>query len=51
VEGFEGEEAAVIARAGERGRVTIFTQMAGRDTDIRRREPTVLTMTALPRSW
>lgn len=29
------EEAAIIARAGERGRVTISTQMAGRGTDIR----------------
>ncbi|WP_291036925.1 accessory Sec system translocase SecA2 [Herbiconiux sp.] len=29
------EEAAIIARAGEAGRVTISTQMAGRGTDIR----------------
>jgi preprotein translocase subunit SecA len=31
----DAEEAAIIARAGERGRVTISTQMAGRGTDIR----------------
>ncbi|AKK11052.1 accessory Sec system translocase SecA2 [Corynebacterium uterequi] len=29
------EEAGIIARAGERGRVTVSTQMAGRGTDIR----------------
>jgi len=29
------EEAAIIARAGERGRITIATNMAGRGTDIR----------------
>lgn len=31
----DAEEAAVIARAGERGAVTISTQMSGRGTDIR----------------
>ncbi len=31
----EEEEAAIIARAGERGAVTISTNMAGRGTDIR----------------
>jgi preprotein translocase subunit SecA len=31
----DAEEAAIIAKAGERGRVTISTQMAGRGTDIR----------------
>ncbi|MCS5720506.1 accessory Sec system translocase SecA2 [Herbiconiux sp. CPCC 203407] len=31
----DAEEAAIIARAGEFGRVTISTQMAGRGTDIR----------------
>jgi preprotein translocase subunit SecA len=31
----DADEAAIIARAGERGRVTISTQMAGRGTDIR----------------
>jgi len=31
----DAEEAAIIARAGEYGRVTISTQMAGRGTDIR----------------
>lgn len=31
----DAEEAAIVARAGERGRVTISTQMAGRGTDIR----------------
>jgi preprotein translocase subunit SecA len=31
----DAEEAAIIARAGEHGRVTISTQMAGRGTDIR----------------
>ncbi len=31
----DAEEAAIIARAGERDRVTISTQMAGRGTDIR----------------
>ncbi|MCW2722679.1 MAG: secA1 [Pseudonocardia sp.] len=30
----DAEEASIIARAGERGRVTISTQMAGRGTDI-----------------
>ena len=30
-----GEEAAIVARAGEAGRVTIATNMAGRGTDIR----------------
>lgn len=31
----DGEEAAVVARAGEHGAVTISTQMSGRGTDIR----------------
>ena len=31
----DAEEAAVVARAGERGRVTVSTQMAGRGTDIK----------------
>ncbi|MFC5752508.1 accessory Sec system translocase SecA2 [Actinomadura rugatobispora] len=31
----DAEEAAIIARAGERGAVTVSTQMAGRGTDIR----------------
>jgi preprotein translocase subunit SecA len=31
----DGEEAAVVARAGEAGRVTVATNMAGRGTDIR----------------
>ncbi|WP_200847129.1 accessory Sec system translocase SecA2 [Microbacterium sp. 18062] len=31
----DAEEAAVVARAGERGAVTISTQMSGRGTDIR----------------
>jgi preprotein translocase subunit SecA len=31
----DAQEAAIIARAGERGRATISTQMAGRGTDIR----------------
>jgi preprotein translocase subunit SecA len=31
----DAEEAAIVARAGEYGRVTISTQMAGRGTDIR----------------
>lgn len=31
----DGEEAAIIARAGEYGAVTISTQMSGRGTDIR----------------
>lgn len=31
----DAEEATIIARAGERGRVTISAQMAGRGTDIR----------------
>lgn len=31
----DAHEATIIARAGERGRVTISTQMAGRGTDIR----------------
>jgi len=31
----DAEEAAIVARAGERDRVTISTQMAGRGTDIR----------------
>ena len=31
----DAEEAAIIAKAGERDRVTISTQMAGRGTDIR----------------
>ncbi|WP_291050856.1 accessory Sec system translocase SecA2 [Herbiconiux sp.] len=31
----DAEEAAIVARAGEFGRVTISTQMAGRGTDIR----------------
>ncbi len=31
----DAEEAAIVAKAGERGRVTISTQMAGRGTDIR----------------
>ena len=35
----DAEEAALIARAGERGRVTISTQMAGRGTDIRLGSP------------
>ena len=30
----DAEEAAIIARAGERGRITIATNMAGRGTDI-----------------
>jgi preprotein translocase subunit SecA len=30
----EAEEAAIIARAGERGAITVATQMAGRGTDI-----------------
>jgi preprotein translocase subunit SecA len=29
------EEAAIVARAGERGRITVTTNMAGRGTDIR----------------
>ena len=33
----DAEEAAIIARAGERDRVTISTQMAGRGTDIQLR--------------
>ena len=33
--GVPAEEAAVIAEAGARGRVTVSTQMAGRGTDIR----------------
>ncbi|MBP2703152.1 accessory Sec system translocase SecA2 [Microbispora sp. RL4-1S] len=31
----DAEEAAIIARAGERGVITVSTQMAGRGTDIR----------------
>jgi preprotein translocase subunit SecA len=31
----DAEEAAIIARAGEIGRITVSTQMAGRGTDIR----------------
>jgi preprotein translocase subunit SecA len=31
----DAEEAAIIARAGERGALTVSTQMAGRGTDIR----------------
>ena len=31
----DAEEAAIIARAGERGAITVSTQMAGRGTDIR----------------
>ncbi|SEB07224.1 accessory Sec system translocase SecA2 [Leifsonia sp. 21MFCrub1.1] len=31
----DADEAAIIARAGEHGRITISTQMAGRGTDIR----------------
>ncbi|MCW2947674.1 MAG: SecA [Actinoallomurus sp.] len=31
----DAEEAAIVARAGERGAVTVSTQMAGRGTDIR----------------
>lgn len=31
----DGEEAAVVARAGEAGRITVATRMAGRGTDIR----------------
>lgn len=31
----DGDEAALVARAGEPGRVTVSTQMAGRGTDIR----------------
>ncbi len=31
----DAEEAAIIARAGEVGRITVSTQMAGRGTDIR----------------
>ena len=31
----DAEEAAIIARAGESGRITVSTQMAGRGTDIR----------------
>ena len=31
----DAEEAAIVAKAGERDRVTISTQMAGRGTDIR----------------
>ena len=30
----DGEEAAIVARAGERGRITLATNMAGRGTDI-----------------
>ena len=30
----DGEEAQIIARAGERGRITVATNMAGRGTDI-----------------
>ena len=29
------EEAAVVARAGERGRITVATRMAGRGTDVK----------------
>ena len=32
---FDKEEAEIIARAGERGRVTVATNMAGRGTDIK----------------
>jgi preprotein translocase subunit SecA len=32
------EEASIVARAGERGRITIATNMAGRGTDIRLQE-------------
>jgi preprotein translocase subunit SecA len=31
----DGEEAAIVARAGESGRVTVATNMAGRGTDIK----------------
>src|SRR5690606_14637502 len=31
----DAEEASIIARAGERGAITVSTQMAGRGTDIR----------------
>jgi preprotein translocase subunit SecA len=31
----DGDEAAIVARAGEPGRVTVATNMAGRGTDIR----------------
>lgn len=31
----DGDEATVVARAGERGRITVATNMAGRGTDIR----------------
>lgn len=31
----EEEEAAIVARAGERGRITVATNMAGRGTDVR----------------
>ncbi|GAA5055970.1 preprotein translocase subunit SecA [Thermocatellispora tengchongensis] len=31
----DAEEAEIIARAGERGRITVSTQMAGRGTDIK----------------
>jgi preprotein translocase subunit SecA len=31
----QAEEAAIVARAGERGRITVATNMAGRGTDIR----------------
>jgi len=31
----DANEAAIVARAGERGRITVSTQMAGRGTDIR----------------
>jgi preprotein translocase subunit SecA len=30
----DGDEAAIVARAGERGRITVATNMAGRGTDI-----------------